>query len=334
MKKIGLLGGGFDPIHLGHIGIALAAIEQLQLDEVWLIVTYQPNLKHPPLGTFFHRVAMSRLAAKPYPQIKVSAIEKTLPVPSYTINTISALKQQYLEHEFIFLIGSDQAAQLDSWHQSSRLQKMITFKVISRGNIPGDVVLAARSFPQSSTAIRQGRLDYLDPIVYRYILKHELYLDGIVERQLKVKRFFHTQGVITTALKLAKVHKIPRHQTYLAALFHDIAKGFSAKRLETYLDAQEAATPPGVWHQYVGAKIAKDYYHIDDPEIYDAIYNHTLGNSTEKLAMVIFCADKIEPSRGYDSRQLYKLCRRDLLTGFQTVKAAHQQYNGVKDDLQ
>ena len=324
MKRIGLLGGSFDPIHLGHVGIAQAAMVQLALNEVWFIVAFQTNLKDELSAGFEDRLAMVELAIKNDSRLKVCAVEKDLPVPSYTINTIELLKMEYPDFEFVFLIGSDQAEQIDKWHRFTELLNMVEFKIISREGKAGDVYLTAEQYPQSSTSIRAGKVEYADPLVWQYILDHQLYLKNIVASKLSESRYNHVSGVLTTALDFAAHYSCDEKLTYYAALFHDIAKEMDKDMMLEYLTEEEKSKPKGVWHQYVSAKITRDYYRICNDSVYQAIYNHTTGDCEEVLAMIIFCADKVEPTRDYDSSDLVSLCYQDLHRGFKTIKAQHE----------
>jgi len=326
MKKVGLLGGSFDPIHLGHIAIAQLAIEKLELDEVWYIVSFQTNLKDDLVADISSRLDMANIAIRNDKRLKICDIERDLPTPSYTINTIVALKEKYEDCDFTFLIGSDQADQLDKWHRIDELKEMVEFKVISRDGKQGDIYVPEGTYPQSSTAIRAGVIEYLDDEVWKYIVNHEIYLETIVASKLTEKRFAHTLNTVEVALSLSLVHKYDRHLTYLAALFHDIAKQESEEFLLSYLDQKEKTQPQGIWHQYVGAKLVKDYYKISNQDVFDAIYNHTTGDCDSILAMIIFCADKIEPSRQYDSNEVFMLCVNDIKQGFQIIKSNHKEY--------
>ena len=326
MNKVGLLGGSFDPIHLGHIGIAMEAIRQLNLEEVWLVLAVDPNLKDDLQADFLSRSDMVELAIEQYPKLKLCTVEKNLSVPSYSINTVIRLKEMYPDNSFTFLIGSDQANQLDNWHRIDELREMVEFKVISRNGQEGDVKIENDAYPQSSTAVRNGRVEYLDPKVWQYIVKHELYLEKMVEYKLSAYRYEHTRGVIETALTLAKAHGLDRHKTYLAALFHDIAKELTEEEMKAYLTEKERQEPIGIWHAFVGAKLVRDNYQIKDEDIYEAIYCHTKGESEEPLALAVFCADKVEPGRKYDKDELFRLCIKDLNEGSKAIKAELERY--------
>ena len=123
--RIGLLGGSFDPIHKGHLELAKAILKN-GCHEVWFIPCQSSPLKQRTLSSFEDRVNMIKWAIKPFKKMKVCTIEKDLPVPSYTVNTLRELTKKY-DHEFIFYIGYDQANQLHKWKDIDECVKMAEF---------------------------------------------------------------------------------------------------------------------------------------------------------------------------------------------------------------
>ncbi|MDE6291491.1 MAG: nicotinate-nicotinamide nucleotide adenylyltransferase, partial [Muribaculaceae bacterium] len=106
--KVGIFGGSFDPIHMGHISLARYVLDHTELDEVWLMVSPLNPLK--PQGyvaTDEERLTMARLAVDDIAGIKVSDFEFSLPIPSYTYNTLSKLKEAYPDIDFRLIIGGD-----------------------------------------------------------------------------------------------------------------------------------------------------------------------------------------------------------------------------------
>ncbi len=123
MRRIGIFGGSFDPLHNGHLKVAQAALSECALDEVWLMVSPENPLKagrlHAPEAD---RLAMARLAVaeeslKSGGRIKVSDFEFSLPRPSYTVNTLRALKASHPEDEFIWIAGGDSLESLAKWRE-------------------------------------------------------------------------------------------------------------------------------------------------------------------------------------------------------------------------
>ncbi|RYU86886.1 nicotinate-nucleotide adenylyltransferase [Mucilaginibacter terrigena] len=114
--KIGLLFGSFNPIHIGHLIIANYMANHTTLDKVWLVVSPQnPLKKYGDLINTYDRLEMAKLATDNATNITVSDVELKLPQPSYTIDTLTHLKEKYPEHEFALIMGSDNLATIHKW---------------------------------------------------------------------------------------------------------------------------------------------------------------------------------------------------------------------------
>lgn len=119
MNRIGLLGGTFNPPHEGHLHAARTAWEALRLDGLWFVPDARPPHKELPRDCpdAESRVAMTRLLARGLPGAQVCTIEQTLPQPSYTSQTLTALARLHPDTEFVFIVGSDMLFTLDRWHE-------------------------------------------------------------------------------------------------------------------------------------------------------------------------------------------------------------------------
>jgi nicotinate-nucleotide adenylyltransferase len=114
--KVGLFFGSFNPIHVGHLVIAGYMANHTKLAEVWLVVSPHNPLKNKNDLIFtYDRLEMARLATEDAQNVRVSDVELKLPQPSYTIDTLSHLKEKYPEHEFSLIMGSDNLASLKKW---------------------------------------------------------------------------------------------------------------------------------------------------------------------------------------------------------------------------
>ncbi|MCB0379862.1 MAG: nicotinate-nucleotide adenylyltransferase [Flavobacteriales bacterium] len=114
--KVGLYFGTYNPIHVGHLIIANYMADYTALDEVWLIVSPQNPLKQKSsLLADYHRYAMVEIAVQDNPKLKPSNIEFKLPQPSYTINTLTYLKEKHPKHEFSLIMGEDNLRTLNKW---------------------------------------------------------------------------------------------------------------------------------------------------------------------------------------------------------------------------
>lgn len=114
--KIGLLFGSFNPIHIGHLIIANYMANHTALDKVWLVVSPQnPLKKYGDLINTYDRLEMAKLATDNATNIAVSDVELKLPQPSYTIDTLTHLKEKYPEHDFALIMGSDNLVTIHKW---------------------------------------------------------------------------------------------------------------------------------------------------------------------------------------------------------------------------
>ncbi|MGD9650513.1 MAG: nicotinate (nicotinamide) nucleotide adenylyltransferase [Dongiaceae bacterium] len=132
-KRIGLLGGSFNPAHAGHVYISKQAIKLLGLDEVWWLVSPQNPLKSKKdMAPFAARLRHAKKTAK-HKKIRVKDLEKKWGT-RYTFDTVTALKKRYPNHLFVWLTGADNWAELPRWHRWRDLLKLIPFAVFPRGS--------------------------------------------------------------------------------------------------------------------------------------------------------------------------------------------------------
>jgi nicotinate-nucleotide adenylyltransferase len=120
--QIGLYFGSFNPIHVGHLIVAQAVLEQAELDEIWFIVSPQnPLKKNKNLLHEFDRYDMVRLAIGDNDHFKVSDIEFNMPRPSYTIDTLTYLAEKHQGYQFKLIIGGDNMAIMPKWKNSAKI---------------------------------------------------------------------------------------------------------------------------------------------------------------------------------------------------------------------
>ena len=122
MKKVGIFGGSYNPIHIGHLALANYLCEYGDLDEVWFMVSPQNPLKrNDKLWDDDLRLELVRLAVEGYPKLHASDFEFNLPRPSYTIHTLDALQEAYPDHEFTLIIGADNWQLFHRWKASDEI---------------------------------------------------------------------------------------------------------------------------------------------------------------------------------------------------------------------
>ncbi len=136
--RIGLLGGTFDPIHVGHLLLAEQCREAAKLDEVWFLPSYVPPHKlDKTISRYEHRCEMVTLATTGQPAFRVEMIEKELPPPSFTANTLAELKLRHPSVTFCLLIGGDSWNELPTWKEPARVVRQAELVVVPR---PGSVL--------------------------------------------------------------------------------------------------------------------------------------------------------------------------------------------------
>ena len=136
--NIGVIGGTFDPIHIGHLVVAEEARTGLNLAEVLFVPAGQPWLKpNSRLSAAEHRVEMVRLAIADEPSFKLSTMEIERPGPSYTVDTMAELGNQIgAGDKLFFILGWDNLIQLPQWHEPSRLVKLCRLVPVPRVGHP------------------------------------------------------------------------------------------------------------------------------------------------------------------------------------------------------
>jgi nicotinate-nucleotide adenylyltransferase len=188
--RLGIYGGTFDPVHLGHLILARDALEQLRLDAVLFTPARQSPFKDGKPGAGdAQRLAMLRLALKGREKFWLTRCELDRPAPSYAIDTAAEIREAFPRAHLLWLIGADQLADLSEWHRARELKKLVTFAVLPRaGDAPRRRPAGVLGLPHprridiSATEIRhrvKSRLpiDHLVPApVAAYIARHRLYL--------------------------------------------------------------------------------------------------------------------------------------------------------------
>jgi nicotinate-nucleotide adenylyltransferase len=145
--RIGIFGGTFDPVHLGHLIMAEQCRETGELDEVWFIPAARPPHKQDrPLTSFAQRAEMLALAIAGMPAFRVNELEKERAGPSYTADTLAELHRLHPQNDFALLLGSDCLPDLPEWHQPERILELAELLIYARPSWP---VLTAESLRES-----------------------------------------------------------------------------------------------------------------------------------------------------------------------------------------
>lgn len=189
--RVGVLGGTFDPPHNGHVRMAVAALDELGLDQVFLApATSPPHKSNDDLTPYLHRLAMTERAAEGIDRVSVSQIEEEGEGPSFTINLIHKLRDRGFD-DIYFIIGSDSLRELSTWKDPQKVLEMCTVVVFLRGDTlaqlgvegPADVIVFETpridvSSTQLRACVHDGDVDdaMIPAGVLDYISEHQLYL--------------------------------------------------------------------------------------------------------------------------------------------------------------
>jgi nicotinate-nucleotide adenylyltransferase len=187
--RLGVYGGTFDPVHLGHLILAREALEQFKLDAVLFVPARRSPFKaRRPGATDAQRLAMLRLALKGREQFWLSRCELDRPPPSYAFDTAAEIQEAFPRAKLLWLVGADQLPDLGQWHRARELKKLVTFALLPRGEVPRRLPAGVLGLPHprrvdiSATEIRHRvksnlPIDHLVPApVAAYIARHRLYL--------------------------------------------------------------------------------------------------------------------------------------------------------------
>ena len=336
MRKIGIMGGTFDPIHNGHLIAAEEAMRQLGLAQVIFVPAGTPPLKSAAkTASARHRFMMCALATNDNQNFSVSSVEIDREGTSYTVDTIAHFKSTNPSAKLYFIVGADVVNSFNKWRKFDEILQMCEIVVTTRaGNTLntslleqyGDriVLITISDIDISSTRIREtlGRgwePQYLLPqAVLDYIHRRGVYSDnllGLLSESLRIdlsaERYSHSVSVMREAFELGRQHgqnEAALEKIMLAGLLHDCAKNFCDERsfdeIEKFCRDYGFAIgnffsdAPWLAHSFVGAVKAEMLYGIDDREVLDAIACHTFGKpNMTMIDKIIYIADFIEPGR-------------------------------------
>ena len=242
-QSIGILGGTFNPIHTGHIRLARYVRENLRLDQVLIIPDrIPPHTEADGLLPGKARLELCRIACGPYPELEVSDMELKREGPSYTVDTLTALKEQFPGAEFTLIVGSDMFLTIDTWKNSGEIFKLARICTGAREKADilrleekkrelerlgaSCVLLDLPVFQVSSTQLRRAAalgadIDYLSAWMpegaARTVLEREYYQSGepekdpeclrfvpLLKERLSPRRLFHCRCVADMSQEMAE----------------------------------------------------------------------------------------------------------------------------------
>ena len=180
MSRVGIYGGTFDPIHLGHLHVITQLIEKNIVDQLLVIPAGEPLLRsNAPIATAQQRRAMCQLALSDLnpeiaAKVQVNPIEVLRMGPSYAIDTVEAVRQNFPQDTIVLVIGQDAADKLDQWHRIDELRTMVEFVVIGRPGYQGTGIDIG-ALDVAATTIREGLSADVSSSVATFIRENNLY---------------------------------------------------------------------------------------------------------------------------------------------------------------
>lgn len=338
MNSLILFGGTFDPIHNGHLKIAADSRRLLKSDKVIFIPAKTPRWKDPISSS--DRLNMLESALKGKEDFIISHYElQSEALVNYSIETCRHFRRRYKNERLFFLIGFDQVDNLDRWHEIEELAELVEIVAVARPGYPRNhrllkkyhiQVLECPEYAVSSTSVRELRSLDVPRSVLEYIIEHELYFTRSVEAYMSKKRYAHSVSTAWLSYDIAILNNLDPTPAFIAAYLHDIAKELPLEEQRELMEKhyQEYLHYPAfAYHQFIGEFLAKDYFKIKDERVLEAIKWHTTGKADMSVyAKLLFAADKIEPTRNYDSKDMINAIKKDLESGFLYVLKENKLY--------
>lgn len=338
-----IFGGTFDPVHNGHLRIALEASLKLNADVIF-VPSKSPRWK-TPLTAVDHRLKMLKIALKKAPagsSISTYELKSDDPI-NYSIDTVKYFCKKYPKDKLYFLIGADQVNRFAEWKNAEELSKLATVTFVSRPKYELDNFVVEtygmldlsymNSGEVSSSDFRDMKTLDIPTEVLRYVEKNRLYFIGKIASYISEKRLDHSIQVANLAYLIATLNSLEHPEKYyFTGLLHDIGKtpnmsGDDAEQFMKKNFPQYVNMPKFAYHQFIGAYIAEHDFNIKDKEMLDAIKFHCTGvDNMSQLGMVIYAADKIEPTRQFDSRWLINSCLKNWKQGFLDTLTDNKKY--------
>ena len=344
MSRFIIYGGSFDPIHNGHLRIARAASLKLNADVIF-VPARSPRWKECEASAK-DRLKMMKLVIRgeaPAGSLISDYELKSKEEVNYTIDTVRYFLKKYPKDQFYLLIGADQVNQFNKWKEAELLAKLTKIVYVPRPGIKVDEEIVQKysmmnlsyyeSGEVSSTDVRQGLSRDIPKDVVNYIEKNRLYYVKKLAEYVDEKRFAHSFEVAKLAYQIAVSNHLGNPDIfYFTGLFHDVGKLANYGKIDPFLVMEKyyeeyLDMPKFAYHQFIGEYILKNDFHIKNKEILNAVKFHCTGCANmSTLGMVVYAADKIEPTRQFDSRFLINSCLNNWKKGFLDTLEDNRKY--------
>lgn len=322
--KILVYGGAFNPVHYAHISHLKLAAKKFGFDKIIVVPNKIAHFKDASeLANVSDRLNMLELALEQLNdldiELEISMIEIESQIRLYAIDVVKIIQAENTDASLYFLIGSDQAMQLDKWYDIDNLLQKVTFIVVKRDLdfVAEDLlVLENLILPYSSTATRTTYQTTGIVKVDKYIRENGLYLNSLINNYLSVNRVQHSKNVAKLAVEMAILHNIDERKAYIAAMLHDIAKELPLKEQYNLVKENDVTFElhDQTVHAYAAYNFVKEKFKIDDVEILNAIKWHTTAYfEMTQLDKLIYVSDMLSCERDFsDIQELREILKYNL----------------------
>ncbi len=337
--KIAIFGGTFNPVHLEHVNLVKSAASALNADKIIIIPTaLTPNKTGKMMADDSQRLEMCRLAFKDIPNAEISDMEIAAGGVSYSYITCEKLAQTYPDAQRYFIMGCDMLENFPEWRYPERILACTDIAACARED-SGEFAAAVRNFEErylktvtkinyvggeaSSTKCRvlafcgESCERFTGKLVADYIAANGIYYRpdiAKVKNFLTESRWKHTLRVAEMAAENCSRAGWSEEKAVTCAVLHDCAK-----YLPTDSEYLKGFTPPEgvpepVMHQFSGAYMAANYFHITDEDVINAIKYHASGRENMSLGeKFIYLCDMLESGRTFsDVEKLREIFYRDI----------------------
>ena len=192
-----------------------------------------------------------------------------------------------------------------------------------------DAVTLENEVIESEAEVRGGAFLKAAKGIRRLLAENTWYYETALDACCKPKRAVHSRSVADVCLMLASAHGLDREQAWKAGILHDVTKAWSDEKGKAFLQVyapEIVPLAPAIYHSYTCPVFLKTVMGIQDRLILSAIREHTLGTCSSDLSKILYIADKIEPTRGYDASEETALALRDLDAAFRLVFQEAAEY--------
>jgi len=345
--RLGILGGSFNPVHIGHLSLAYNALTSFKLDRVIFIPAYRSPFKLIKTEEDAkERINLLACAIEGDPRFSIDSCEIRRGGISYTVDTLADVINRYVPTgKPVLIIGDDLAADFPKWREYDRILRLADIVIGRRINstqikypfphihIENDVVDA------SSSAIRD-RLRKTGEDTDQYKIKKTLDLfplpshdykrikryniprvEAEARKTLTTERFLHSRHTALHAYDMCRRYRLNPTAGYLSGIAHDLAKQLSNKKIMKIVKAKDSGytisslekKKPNLLHGKAAAVLLREQLCIHNEDVLEAVAYHTSGSEKMgQLAKVIYIADKTECTRNIE-RALRLKCREDSL---------------------